>query len=74
MWIERRIFGEAAGDLFTVVPLRTLDAAAAITRRARATVERALNRNGRTTTLSDPCPWCAGILTGRTKPYVTCDR
>lgn len=32
------------------------------------------NRNGRTTTLSDPCPWCAGILTGRTKPYVTCDR
>ncbi|MFF8095703.1 hypothetical protein [Streptomyces sp. NPDC016675] len=78
VWIEGRILGEAAGDLFTAVPLRTLDEAAATVRRARATVERALNRDGRTITLDTPCPWCGDVLTGRTvpggEPYVTCDR
>ncbi|MBZ6258146.1 hypothetical protein KVH22_21760 [Streptomyces olivaceus] len=78
VWIEGRILGEQSGDLFRPVPLRALDEAAATIRRARATVERALNRDGRTTTLDTPCPWCRGTLTGRTErggePYVTCDR
>lgn len=78
VWIEGRILGEQHGDMFAPVPLRTLDEAAATVRRARATVERALNRDGRTITLTAPCPWCGGTLTGRTEPggqpYVTCDR
>ncbi|MFK0069738.1 hypothetical protein [Streptomyces sp. NPDC091046] len=78
VWIEGRILGEQHGDMFTPVPLRTLDEAAATIRRARATVDRALNRDRRTITLTAPCPWCGGTLTGRTvpggEPYVTCDR
>ncbi|MYR46615.1 hypothetical protein GTW67_32340 [Streptomyces sp. SID5910] len=78
VWIEGRILGEQHGDLFQPVPLRTLDEAAATVRRARATVERALQRDGRTTELTEPCPWCGDTLTGHTRrggePYVTCDR
>lgn len=78
VWIEGRILGEQHGDMFTPVPLRTLDEAAATIRRARTTVERALHRDGRTITLDTPCPWCRGTLTGWTvpggEPYVTCDR
>jgi hypothetical protein len=78
VWIEGRILGEQHGDMFRPVSLRTLDEAAATIRRARATVERALNRDGRTITLDVPCPWCRGTLTGRTErsgeQYVTCDR
>ncbi|MFE1070980.1 hypothetical protein ACFW5W_07090 [Streptomyces sp. NPDC058783] len=78
VWIEGRILGEQHGDLFRPVPLRTLDEAAATVRRARITVEHALQRDGRTITLDTPCPWCGGVLTGRTvpggEPFVTCDR
>ncbi|MFZ3569262.1 hypothetical protein ACNYS0_20130 [Streptomyces sp. BH034] len=77
VWIEGRILGEDLdGDLFRPVPVRLLDHAAGTAARARRHLERALGRDGRTTTLDDPCPWCAGPLTGRTRaggePAVTC--
>ncbi|MEV2203754.1 hypothetical protein AB0E11_27860 [Streptomyces fradiae] len=76
VWIEGRIVGDDVGALFTPMPPLLLDHAAATVRRARQTVERALGRDGRTTALADPCPWCSGQLTGRTRaggePVVTC--
>ncbi|MCX5362896.1 hypothetical protein OG864_29800 [Streptomyces sp. NBC_00124] len=76
VWIEGRVLGEDRGDLFGLLTPRMLDEAAAVARRARADIERALNRDGRTTRLETPCPWCGGELTGRTRaggePYVTC--
>jgi hypothetical protein len=65
-------------DLFTSVPARLLDEAAAVARRARADVERALQRDGRTVHIDTPCPYCRGELTGATQmggePFVWCDR
>ncbi|GAA3237186.1 hypothetical protein [Streptomyces lavendulae] len=76
VWVEGRLLGEDTGDLFTAPPVRVLDQAAAVARQARQTVERALGRDGRTTTLDDPCPSCGGELTARTQageqPAVTC--
>ncbi|MGI5353463.1 hypothetical protein ACQEU8_36650 [Streptomyces sp. CA-250714] len=76
VWIEGRALDEPSGDLFAPMPLRLLDEAAAVARRCRERVERALGRDGRTTTLDRPCPWCGGELTGRTQaggtPMVTC--
>ncbi|MEU3917097.1 hypothetical protein [Streptomyces sp. NPDC029004] len=76
VWVEGRLLGEDPGDLFRAVPPLLLDHAAATAARARRHVERALGRDGRTTTLADPCPWCAGLLTGHTQPggepLVTC--
>ncbi|MGW0134846.1 hypothetical protein [Streptomyces sp. NPDC003299] len=77
VWIEGRVIGEDTGsDLFELLPPRLLDEAAATARRARATVERALNCDGRSVTLAQPCPWCGGELTGQTRPggdpAVTC--
>ncbi|WP_405561899.1 hypothetical protein [Streptomyces sp. NBC_01180] len=76
VWIEGRILGEDTGGLFAHVPARLLDEAAAVTRSARRAVERALGRDGRTTTLGRACPWCGGQLAGRTRsggePSVTC--
>ncbi|MFE7853733.1 hypothetical protein [Streptomyces sp. NPDC057403] len=79
VWIEGRVIGEDTGGpdaLFGLLPPRLLDEAAATARTARAAVERALQRDGRTVRLDDPCPWCRGQLTGRTRPggepYVTC--
>ncbi|EFL21881.1 LigA protein [Streptomyces himastatinicus ATCC 53653] len=77
VWIEGRLLGEGTdGDLFTPVRALQLEETATVARRARATVERALGRDGRTTTLDAPCPWCGGRLLGHTKsggePVVTC--
>ncbi|MFH9430253.1 hypothetical protein ACH4JZ_18420 [Streptomyces sp. NPDC017615] len=77
VWIEGRVLGEDLDrGLFTELSPRLLDEAAAVARRARATVERALHRDGRATVLDTLCPWCAGVLSGRTRgggePYVTC--
>ncbi|MEV6073975.1 hypothetical protein AB0L80_02490 [Streptomyces sp. NPDC052069] len=76
VWLEGRALGEDPADLFTAVPPLLLDQLASTAARARRDVERALGRDGRTTTLDDPCPWCAGPLTGRTRaggePVVTC--
>ncbi|MEV5673496.1 hypothetical protein AB0L28_32585 [Streptomyces sp. NPDC052503] len=76
VWVEGRLLGEDPGDLFQAVPPLLLEHATKTTARARRHVERALGRDGRTTTLDDPCPWCAGPLTGRTRaggePSVTC--
>ncbi|MBP0456236.1 hypothetical protein JFN87_01805 [Streptomyces bomunensis] len=77
VWIEGRVCGEDLdGDLFTSLPPRLLDHAATTAARARRTVERALERDGRTVRLDDPCPWCGGQMVGRTRPggepAVTC--
>ncbi|MFB8415425.1 hypothetical protein ACFC63_07910 [Streptomyces albidoflavus] len=68
VWLEGRALDEPAGNLFAPTPARLLDEVATVARRARRTVERALGRDGRTTTLAEPCPWCGGTLTGRTRP------
>ncbi|MEV4036388.1 hypothetical protein [Streptomyces umbrinus] len=76
VWLEGRALDEMSGDLFEPIPPRLLDEVAASARRMRLTVERALGRDGRTTTLDKPCPWCCGQLAGHTKsggePAVTC--
>lgn len=77
VWIEGRVCGEdLEGDLFTPAPAHLLERAARVAARARRTVERALERDGRTTDLPDPCPWCRGQLVGETRPggepVVTC--
>jgi len=77
VWIEGRVCGEDLdGDLFAPMPPRLLDRTASVAAWARRHVERALERDGRTTTLDDPCPWCGGQLVGRTRPggepVVTC--
>jgi hypothetical protein len=76
VWIEGRIVGDDCGDLFTLLPPRLFDHAATVVARARRTVERALARDGRTTHLDTPCPWCGGQLVGYTRPggepVVTC--
>jgi hypothetical protein len=77
VWIEGRVIGDALdGDLFAPLSPRLLDHAAAVAARARRTLERALARDGRTTHLDTPCPWCGGQLVGHTRPggepVVTC--
>ncbi|MFJ7337862.1 hypothetical protein ACIQUU_32015 [Streptomyces sp. NPDC101116] len=76
VWLEGRALDERHGDLFTPTPPTVLDALAGVAAHARRTVERALQRDGRTVPLDIPCPWCAGQLIGRTKPggepSVTC--
>ncbi|MEU0037230.1 hypothetical protein [Streptomyces sp. NPDC006333] len=79
VWIEGRVLGEdLTRGLFRPLPLGLLDEAAAVARRARADVERALNRDGRTTAIATPCPYCGGELTGATQvggePFVWCAR
>ncbi|MFI1191557.1 hypothetical protein [Streptomyces californicus] len=76
VWLEGRALDEMSGDLFEPVPARVLDHLAATARTARRTVERALGRDGRTTALDVPCPFCGGQLAGHTRPggepVVTC--
>jgi hypothetical protein len=76
VWLEGRALDEPAGDLFTPVPELILDDLAAVASRARQRVEKALGRDGRTTTLAEPCPWCKGELTASTRtggePFVSC--
>ncbi|WP_404959040.1 hypothetical protein [Streptomyces sp. 147326] len=77
VWVEGRLLGEDVDEgLFTAVPPRVVDEAAAVVSRALRTVERALGRDGRTTELPEPCPWCGGDLAARTRsggePLVTC--
>ncbi|OAR22381.1 hypothetical protein A8W25_22265 [Streptomyces sp. ERV7] len=69
VWIAGRVLDEDdVGGLFTSMPARLLDEVAATARTARRTVERALGRDGRTTDLAEPCPWCGGQLAGHTRP------
>ncbi|KAA6215131.1 hypothetical protein CP973_00230 [Streptomyces albofaciens JCM 4342] len=70
VWLEGRALNEPAADLFAPTPPRLLDEIAATARRARLTIERALNLDRRTTPLPDPCPWCGGQLIGYTQPGV----
>jgi hypothetical protein len=76
VWLEGRALDEPAGDLFTPVPALILDDLASAARRARQRVEKALGRDGRTTTLPEPCPWCRGELNASTRtggePFVSC--
>ncbi len=75
-WIEQRVTGEACGDLFARLGPAEAERVATVAARARRALERALGRDGRTTVLDRPCPWCTGELTGRTRaggePVVTC--
>ncbi|WP_329148783.1 hypothetical protein OIU91_21255 [Streptomyces sp. NBC_01456] len=69
VWIAGRALAEDDADgLFEPLPARLLDEVAAHAGTARRTVERALGRDGRTTDLAEPCPWCGGQLTGHTRP------
>ncbi|MFK0296397.1 hypothetical protein ACIQU6_38815 [Streptomyces sp. NPDC090442] len=68
VWIEGRALNERRDDLFESTPPRLLDEIAHTTRQARRAVEHTLDRDGRTTTLDDPCPWCGGTLTMHTFP------
>lgn len=69
VWVEGRLLGDQLdGDLFRPVPARLVDEAARTAAEARRHVERALNRDRRTTTLDQPCPWCGGALVGHTVP------
>lgn len=76
IWLEGRALDEPHGDLFTPLPLGVLDDLATVARRALTKIERALGRDGRTTELADPCPWCSNTLRARThpggEPSVTC--
>ncbi|MYY08814.1 hypothetical protein GT204_07830 [Streptomyces sp. SID4919] len=78
VWLEGRALGEqpTGGAPFAPLSARYLDDLAAVAGRARRQVERALGRDGRTVALADPCPWCGGTLTGRTRaggePVVVC--
>lgn len=77
VWVEGRLLGEDVDEgLFAGIPARVIDEAAAVVSRARRTVERALGRDGRTTDLPEPCPWCGGALAARTRsggePLVMC--
>ncbi|MFG3037797.1 hypothetical protein ACGFYZ_12895 [Streptomyces sp. NPDC048330] len=69
VWLEGRALGEDQGDgLFSPLGDDVLAGLATVARRARHRVEAALGRDGRTTTLPDPCPWCGGELRARTVP------
>ncbi|QMP84088.1 tail assembly protein [Streptomyces phage Alderaan] len=69
VWLEGRALGEDQGDgLFGPLGDDVLDDLATVARRARRRVEAALGRDGRTTALPDPCPWCGGELLARTVP------
>ncbi|MEH0470864.1 hypothetical protein QA943_18750 [Streptomyces sp. B21-097] len=78
VWVEGRALDEPAGDLFRPVPVLLAEHIASVTARARRTLERALGRDHRTTTLDRPCPWCRGPLTGQTTagnvPEIHCGR
>ncbi|MFD4880028.1 hypothetical protein ACFWOB_42620 [Streptomyces sp. NPDC058420] len=78
VWLEGRALDEPAGDLFRPIPDLLAEHVAGVAARARRTVERALNRDSRSTTLNYPCPWCGGPLTGVTQagdvPAVFCVR
>ncbi|WP_326698027.1 hypothetical protein OG909_12155 [Streptomyces sp. NBC_01754] len=67
VWLEGRALDERHGDLFAATPAPVVEDLAAVARRARATVERALGRDGRPTKLDRPCPWCGGLLTAHTR-------
>jgi hypothetical protein len=67
VWIEGRILDEQHGDMFRPLPPLLLDEAATTARAARRAVDDALQRAGQTTALDDPCPWCGGQLTARTR-------
>ncbi|MEH0555997.1 hypothetical protein [Streptomyces sp. B21-101] len=78
VWLEGRGLDEPAGDLFRPVPVLLAEHIASVAARARRTLERALGRDRRTTTLDRPCPWCRGPLTGQTNagnvPELHCAR
>ncbi|MFD8216194.1 hypothetical protein ACFV2U_21210 [Streptomyces sp. NPDC059697] len=78
VWLEGRALDEPNGDMFRPLPALLAEHVASVAARARRTIERALNRDSRSTTLYYPCPWCGGPLTGRTQagdvPAVFCAR
>ncbi|MFF9262014.1 hypothetical protein [Streptomyces longwoodensis] len=78
VWLEGRALDEPHGDLFRPLPAPLTNHIATVAARTRRTMERALGRDDRTTTLDQPCPWCSGPLAGHTVaggvPEVYCAR
>lgn len=77
VWLEGRVLDDDAGpgDLFARMPGPLAAEAATVAGKARHRVEHALGREHRDTELHDPCPWCGGPLTGRSRAgetAVTC--
>lgn len=79
VWLDDRLRQTAPTDLHGIVRGVLRDHAERVTAQAHAELLRALGRDGRDTTLADPCPWCHGTLTARTTsgdPHaatITCD-
>lgn len=67
-WLADRVEGAPAGDLFAPMPERLLADVADTARHCADSMTRALARDGRTTRLAQPCPYCGGRLTARTEP------
>jgi hypothetical protein len=78
-WIEDRLAATEPTDLHGVVRGVLRDHAERVTSEAHRLLPAALGRDGRTTVLADPCPWCHGTLTARTTSgdpaaaTITCD-
>jgi hypothetical protein len=65
-WIEDRLAQPEPTDLHGVVRGVLRDHAEKAALVCHCDLQRALGRDGRTTVLADPCPWCHGTLTVRT--------
>lgn len=66
VWLEDRLAAKERTELHLTVRGMLLDDATSIVAEAARTMRRALGRDGRTTVLPAPCPWCRGELTART--------
>ncbi|MGW0933144.1 hypothetical protein [Streptomyces sp. NPDC002644] len=70
VWLEGRALSESGGrdgDLFAPTPAAVVEDLADVAARALHRLEAALGRDGRTTDLADPCPYCGDPLTARTR-------
>jgi hypothetical protein len=66
MWIEDRLKATEPTELHGVVRGVLREHAERVVAAAHRDMARALGRDGRTTVLPAPCPWCHGELTART--------
>lgn len=67
VWLEDRAVQTEPTDLHAVLPFLVVDDLATVARRALHRLEAALGRDGRSTPLDDPCPYCGAGLYARTR-------
>ncbi|MFE5851998.1 hypothetical protein ACFQ61_02060 [Streptomyces sp. NPDC056500] len=67
VWLEGRAYSEQDADLFGPTPDALLTRIEDTARAARRRVDRALGRDGRSTVLAQPCPYCRGMLTAHSR-------